>query len=117
MKPTAKVWLLGVTDAPLVAQVNERAAGVSTGRTAKSCDVVFVQVDDDAQLDRIARAAAAITDDGAIWVVHPKGKTGVADTTIFAKARELGLTYTKVARISDTLSAEKLVRPRASRGR
>jgi hypothetical protein len=32
------------------------------------------------------------------------------------KAKELGLTATKVARVSDTLTAEKLVRPLASRG-
>ncbi len=55
------------------------------------------------------------TVDGAIWVVHPKGPTGIADTAIFAKAKELGLTATKVARVSDTLTAEKLVRPLASR--
>ena len=60
-------------------------------------------------------ANAAITDDGAIWVVHPKGPTGIADTAIFAKAKELGLIATKVARVSDTLTAEKLVRPLASR--
>jgi hypothetical protein len=40
---------------------------------------------------------------------------GVADTAIFAKAKSLGLTYTKVARVSDTLTAEKLVRPVAAR--
>jgi hypothetical protein len=115
VKPGAKVWLMNVSDDTLVSQVKERAGDVSSGRSASGCDVVFAQVDSDDQLDRIDRAAKAITDSGAIWVVHPKGKTGVADTTIFARAKELGLTYTKVARISDTLSAEKLVKPVASR--
>jgi hypothetical protein len=74
-----------------------------------------VDVSRAADMTRIARANAAITDDGAIWVVHPKGPNGIADTTIFTKAKELGLTATKVARVSDTLTAEKLVRPLASR--
>ena len=56
-----------------------------------------------------------MNEDGAMWVVHRKGPTGVADTTIFGRAKALGLTYTKVARVSDTHTAEKLVRPVASR--
>jgi hypothetical protein len=117
VKPDAKVWLWHVGDDSLIAQINTRAVNVSSGRSASSRDVVFVQVDSNDDLDRIDRAAAAIVDDGAIWVVHPKGKAGVADTAIFAKAKALGLTYTKVARVSDTLSAEKLVWPRAARGK
>jgi hypothetical protein len=115
VKPDASVWLYGVADEALISQVTERAAKVSAGRSASSCDVVFVQVDDDEQLGHIDRAAAAIKPDGAVWVVHPKGKSGVADTTIFARAKALGLTYTKVARVSETLSAEKLVWPKAGR--
>jgi hypothetical protein len=116
VKPGAKVWLWNVTDETLLSQVGERTPNVSSGRSASECDVVFVQVDHDTRLDRIARAAKAFTDAGAIWVIHPKGKMGVADTAIFASARELGLTYTKVVRVSESLSAEKLVWPRASRG-
>jgi len=117
VKPGAMVWLSHVTDETLVTQVSERAGKVVRARGSARCDVVFVQVDDTAQLDRVDRAAAAIAPGGAVWVVHPKGKSGVADTVIFARAKALGLTYTKVARVSDALSAEKLVWPRASRGK
>ena len=64
---------------------------------------------------RIARALDATVSSGAVWVIHRKGPTGVADTTIFGKAKELGLVYTKVARVSETHTAEKLVRPRNKR--
>jgi hypothetical protein len=53
--------------------------------------------------------------DGAIWVVHPKGAGGLRDTEIFVEAKRLGLTYTKVARFSQTHTAEKLVIPKAKR--
>jgi hypothetical protein len=56
-----------------------------------------------------------MTDIGAIWVVHPKAVSGVADTTIFARASALSLAYTKVARVSETPTAEKLLKPRAAR--
>ncbi|MEP6496197.1 MAG: hypothetical protein ABJF01_26235 [bacterium] len=111
----AKVWLLGIEDRDLAAQVAERTSRLLSGRSASECDVVFVGVESPAQLDRIERALAATKADGAIWVVHRKGPTGVADTTIFDRAKRLGLTYTKVARVSDTHTAEKLVRPVATR--
>jgi putative ribosome biogenesis GTPase RsgA len=115
VKPGMKVWLFRVNDATLTAQVAERTSNVVRGNSASNCDVVFVGVDTTAQLERIERALAAIGDRGAIWVVHPKGASGVADTAIFGKARALGLTYTKVARVSETHTAEKLVRPLAAR--
>ena len=115
VKPHARVWLWHLQDTALATQIARRAPATTSGRSAKDCDVVFVGVDSAEQLDRIDRAAAAIADAGAIWVVHPKGRSGVPDTAIFTRATSLGLTYTKVARISDTLSAEKLVCPRSAR--
>ena len=116
VKPEAAVLLIGTHDDALCAQLEERTSRLSRARDAKKRDVVFVDVSRAADMARIARANDAIADDGAIWVVHPKGPNGIADTAIFAKAKELGLTATKVARVSETLTAEKLVRPLASRG-
>jgi len=118
IKPDAKVWLSNIHDETLIAQLAERTTRVSRGsRPPSDCDVVFLGVESNAQIDRIERALEALAERGAIWVVHPKGSGGVADTVIFAKAKALGLTYTKVARVSDTHTAEKLVRPAARAGR
>ena len=117
VKPDAKVWLLGIDDETLIAQLSERTSRLERGANASSCDVVFVGVDTEKALSRIERALKAITESGAIWVVHRKGPSGVLDTTIFAKAKQLGLSYTKVARVSETHTAEKLVRPQASRSK
>jgi len=117
VQPNANVWLVGTIDRALEGELSERTSRVSRGRTATGCDVVFVAVDSETELDRVDRARGAIGDDGAIWVVHPKGPRGVADTTIFGRAKALGLAYTKVARISDTHTAEKLVLPRAARAK
>ncbi len=115
VRPGAAVLLIGEHDETMRAQLAARTPNVSRSANAKNRDVVFVYVGHIADMARIERGNAAMKDDGAIWVVHPKGPNGVADTSIFAKAKELGLTYTKVARISETLMAEKLVRPVASR--
>jgi len=117
VRTDAKVWLFHVDDETLIGQLAAQTTNVVSGRSARQCDVVFVGVEQTEQLDRIGRAMDAIRDDGAIWVIHPKGKAGVADTAIFKKAVEIGLTYVKVARVSDTHTAEKLVRPLAGRRR
>jgi hypothetical protein len=115
IKSRAKVWLFAVDDKTLMSQLAERTDNVSSGKSAKGCDVVFVGVEAERDLARIARALDATVPSGAVWVIHRKGPTGVADTTIFGKAKELGLVYTKVARVSETHTAEKLVRPRDKR--
>jgi hypothetical protein len=112
VKPDAKVWLYGTLDDELVAQVEERTGNVVRGSSASVCDVVFVSVDTERELERIPRALGATVERGAIWVIHRKGPTGIADTTIFEKAKTLDLAYTKVARVSETHTAEKLVRRR-----
>jgi len=117
VKPNAKVWLLDIAEPELETQLAERTSDVSRAKSARDRDVVFVGVEHATHLPRIERAMNALLDDGAIWVIHPKGREGVADTSIFEKAKTLNLTYTKVARVSDTHTAEKLVRPRASRGK
>jgi hypothetical protein len=60
-------------------------------------------------------AANVIIDAGTIWVVHPKGRDGVAYSTIFRCARALGLSNVTVTRVSTTHTAEKFVIPRAAR--
>ena len=115
VKAGAPVVLIGKHDDALLAQLEQRTTNISRAANAKNRDVAFVEVSSERDFDRIERATSAIADSGAIWVIHPKGPTGVADTAIFAKAKTLGLAYTKVARVSDRLTAQKLVRPVASR--
>jgi len=97
------------------ASLRERAARVIVGRFAPSSDVIFLGAENVAGLARLANASKAIARDGAIWVVHPKGASGLRDIEIFAEAKRLGLTYTKVARFSATHTAEKLVIPKSKR--
>ena len=58
---------------------------------------------------------AASVAKGVLRVEHAGGVASLADTVIFAAASAAGLTYTKVVRVSETDTAEKLVIPRAAR--
>jgi len=113
VKPGAKVCVLGVEDAEFLASLGARTPNVVTSPRATGCDVVFLAVERDADLPRVARAEPMLAERGALWVVHPKGPNGVLDTAVFAAGKAVGLAATKVARWSATHTAEKLVRPKA----
>ena len=117
VKPGQTISVLSIADEGFVRQLRERVAGgrVVTGTLAAGSNLVFLGAERLKDLGRIAKAAEAIARDGAIWVVHPKGRDGLRDTEIFAEAKRVGLTYTKVARFSETHTAEKLVVPKSRR--
>jgi Protein of unknown function (DUF3052) len=118
VKPGHGVSVVGVRDEDFLRQLADRAGKVTTGRFAKASDVIILGAENAKALDRLPRALESITPDGAIWVVHPKGKgSTLKDTEIFGAAKRLGLTCTKVARFSETHTAEKLVIPVAKRAR
>src|SRR5689334_3175726 len=112
VKPEHTVSVVGLLATEFIESLRARAARVVIERLAPQSNVIFFGAENTAALSRLAKAAAAMARDGAIWVVHPKGATGLRDTEIFAEAKRLGLTYTKVARFSPTHTAEKLVIPK-----
>ena len=114
VKAGMRVSAVGVTDAALLADVEARAGRMTKGRIAGGSDVILLGIAEAAHLDRIAAAVPKLADRGCIWALHPRGVPEVADTRIFAAAKACGLTYTNVARVSDVLSGEKLVRRKAS---
>ena len=115
VKPGMVVSCQGITDTALKDELTSAGATVSWGRIKKDSDLILLGVERDAELSRIAPAVASVRPDGAIWVIHPKGKEGVKDTAIFGAGREAGLVATKVAKFSESHTAEKLVVPVAKR--
>jgi hypothetical protein len=116
LKPDHKVALVGVKDVAFAGEVATRVASVTSGRIPKGANVIFLWADAPAALKRLAAIAKTMARDGAIWVIHAKGAGAkVKDTTIFAAGKKAGLTATKVARFSETHTAEKLVIPVAKR--
>lgn len=109
------ISVIGLNDDDFAGQLAESGARVSNGRVKRNSDIVFLGATTARDLTRLRGVVSAIKRDGAIWVVHPKGKGALRDTEIFAAAKEVGLTATKVARFSSTLTAEKLVIPVARR--
>ena len=110
----ATVVVLNFRNPEFTAELNAVNAIVSTRAKADS-ELIVLGVEKVGDLPRIAVAAKSLAPAGALWVIHPKGIDGVKDTAIFDHATEAGLTYTKVARFSETHAAEKLMIPKSKR--
>jgi len=111
VKPDQRVSVTGIDDADFLGQLTERTQHASVGRITRGSAAIFLGVESVAGLERIARAAQAITRDGMIWVVWAKGRPALNEDHVRGAARRAGLVDVKVAAFSDTLSALKLVIP------
>ena len=125
VKDGQRVAVLGVTDANLLSTLPTRVpltdlasrdpASLALDLQDAELDLLFVQVDDRADLALLPLAAQAIAQAGAVWVLHPKGRPDLKDTDVMAAGKLAGLIDTQVARISDRYSALRFVIPKASR--
>ena len=115
VKAGQTISVLDIDDEQFLRDLRARAGRLVVGKLAPDSNLIFLGADAERDLRAIAGASTKMARDGAIWVVHPKGKDGLPDTMVFEVAKRAGLTYTKVARFSATHTAEKLVIPKAQR--
>jgi hypothetical protein len=115
VKRGMQVAVIDVDDRDILDDLEAKGAQLVMGSVPQDAMMVLFRIVRPSQLATLSAMTSRIARDGAIWVVHPRGDATVADTIIFAAARDAGLTYTKVVRFSERDTAEKLVIPRAAR--
>lgn len=112
VKAGMRVAVLGLDDASFLDQLSERTDDVSRRQPKKGTDIIFFGAHGLGDLARLEKLRAYLTPAGAIWVVHTKGKgAAFKDVDVFAAAKRAGLVDVKVASVSPTHTAEKLVVP------
>ncbi|MGQ0642032.1 MAG: hypothetical protein ACT4P6_14875 [Gemmatimonadaceae bacterium] len=110
VKPGMRVAVFGVDDADFLLQLAERTGGA--GKPGHAVDMIFFGTEEVESLARLTALKRTLKSDGAIWVVHRKGKGAtIRDTDVFAAAKRVGLVDNKVAAFSATHTAERLVIP------
>ena len=121
IKPNTRVIALGAppTYRALLAPL-PRGATVQTGLPA-SCDFIHQFARQRTDLaERFPRLAAALTDEGTLWISWPKRAAGVATDLDENVVREFGLTQglvdVKVCAVDEIWSGLKFVRRVANRG-
>jgi hypothetical protein len=114
VKPGARVVVLGVDDPAFRDALAARTSDVAT-RLRNDADVIFFAARARAELGKLGKLRDHLVPTGAIWVVRPKGAKAITDADVIAAGKAAGLVDTKVAKFSETHTAEKLVIPVARR--
>ena len=111
-----RVVVVGIGDPAFLAELATRTSIDTPVTPGMRADLVFLAADDVAALERLRALREAIYPNGAIWVVSRKGRAAtLRDVEVVAAAREAGLVDNKVVSFSATLTALRLVVPRAQR--
>jgi hypothetical protein len=115
VKPGQRVSVVGIEDRRFLDDLAARVDDLTRGRAKPGSDLVLVAMSDRADLPRLLKLREAIKATGAIWVVWPKGRKEFREDDVRDFGKTAGLVDVKVARFSDTLSALKMMIPRAQR--
>jgi hypothetical protein len=115
VKPDWVASVLGVDDATFLRELEDAASKVSVGRALKNSDAIFVGATKTAQLERLKTLKASLKSNGALWVIRPKGRPEISESSVMAAGKAAGLVDVKVVSFSPTHTAEKFVIPLAKR--
>jgi hypothetical protein len=115
VKPDSRVSIIGIDEATLLKPLRERTKHVTEGKAAKGSHLIIVFMQAKTDLMKLPKLRAAIEENGAIWVVWPKGRKEFREDDVRAVAPPSGLVDVKVVSVSDTLSGLKLMIPLALR--
>ena len=88
---------------------------VAEGRMKKGRNLIFFGAEKKSDLNRLKGLKDYLEQDGAIWVLRPKGAAHITESDVMKGGKKAGLVDVKVARFSDTHTAEKLVIPSSQR--
>lgn len=117
VRADARVAVQGVHDPEFLIRLGEQLAKAASASLRGRYDLIFVKIDAPRALARIARAAAHLRPDGALWVFHPKGRGARPDADdVRAAGLAAGLVDNKISAYSDSHTALRFVIPIARRG-
>jgi hypothetical protein len=97
------------------AQVSTRLSGQGPRPGSGQADIIFYAAETRAALAKLEPLQRYLKADGAIWVIRPKGVQTITESDVMRAGKAAGLVDVKVARFSDTHTAEKYVIPVAKR--
>lgn len=117
VKPEWRASVIGVDDEAFLAELKAAVAFLAVGRAAPLSDAIFYGVTKESQLPRLETLKKSIRQAGAIWVIRPKGRPEISESSVMAAGKLAGLVDVKVVGFSATHTAEKFVIPLAMRAR
>ena len=114
--PDSRIAVVGVNDAPFLSAVRELVASMVDGRVPAGSSTIFFGAETREALDKVPLLRARMADNGALWIIRPKGSKAISEADVFATFRASGLVDTKVVAFSRTHTAHKSMIPIELRG-
>jgi hypothetical protein len=106
---------VGPFDDAFRGELASRGCTIAT-RAAAATSILILAAESKEDLTRIPTLRARLADDGALWIVYPRGQKAIREADVLTAARAAKLVDLKVARFSESHTALKLVIPKAMRG-
>ena len=112
-----KICIAGKLDPDLRTDLDATGAKIAKTAKGKDFDIVFLAAASKKDLEKLPGLRAMIKDDGAIWIVYPKGNADLTEREVLTAGRTLQLTDNKVAKVSEVLTSVRFVIPVALRNK
>jgi hypothetical protein len=96
-------------------EMRSRGARLLRRAPEGGADLVFYGASHRDVLDRLRELKTSLKQNGALWVIRPKGSATISESDVMAAGKKAGLVDVKVVSFSDTHTAEKFVIPRRDR--
>jgi len=114
VKAGAEIVLVGAFDEALRPELDARTCKVVV-KPKKDHALVLFAATAKADLAKVPALRATLAQDGALWIVYPKGRQEIREADVLEAGRAAKMTDHKVARFSETHTALKFVIPPALR--
>jgi hypothetical protein len=115
VKTGMAVLAAGAVHEDLLQEVASRGARVLKRAQAGVTDILFYGADRREALERLPQLKRALKQNGALWIIRPKGSQAITESEVMAAGKKAGLVDVKVVSFSPTHTAEKFVIPRPAR--
>jgi hypothetical protein len=109
VKPHHKVLVWNLRDAEFLAELDALDNDLVVDGLRGDNDLLFLGAQTQAELDRFADARRSIRQDGAVWLVRPKGGKTITEAEGMRAGQQAGLVDVKVVAFSASHTAEKFV--------
>ena len=115
VKPDWRVSVIAVGDPDFIEELRSAVEHVTVGRVVDGCDAIFFGALDAKELVRLATLKKSLKQNGALWVIRPKGRPEISERAVMDAGKSAGLVDVKVISFSPTHTGEKFVIPVANR--
>jgi hypothetical protein len=114
VKVDHRATVIGVDDAEFLAALESRC-GAGSRRLRQETDILFFGAESRTDLARLAKLIPSLKQDGAVWVIYPKGVKPITEANVREAGIAAGLVDNKIVRFSATHTGLRFVIPVARR--